>query len=523
MTSSERWRMYLEIQNLREIGLNVSQIARKLGVCRNTVYKYLDANPEEIRQVIERGERRKKLDGYREEIIRWLRKYPDSTSAQFYDWLFEKHPEMDICEGSVRNYVRMLRKELDIPKVQVERTREYEAVEDPPMGYQAQVDFGEKKLYDPYGQPVKVWCIAFVLSHSRYKYAEWLDRPFTTKDVINAHENAFAYFGGMPKELVYDQDRLVLVSENYGELIFTHEFAAYQKMRQFKVHMCRKGDPESKGRVEKVVDFVKNNFAHNRVFYTVDRLNEDSLAWLERTGNGKRHNTTKRIPAEVFTEERKHLLPVTEKITTHVISTGSILHVVRNNNIVVYKSNRYSIPLGTYKGPDTKVWIQVDNGDTLRVIDPETGEVIAQHPVSWEKGKLIKNTDHARDKSKKTASLIAQATAELGGTVEVVEFLSQIRATKPRYVRDQLQLITRKAAGVDLRTIDEALRFCLQHRLFSATDFGDALEHFGAKHSLPDVEVISNVEAVKPIEPVNASKWRVKPEIRNLSQYNLVP
>ncbi|MBV1728264.1 MAG: helix-turn-helix domain-containing protein, partial [Candidatus Desulforudis sp.] len=40
MTSSERWRMYLEIQNLREIGLNVSQIARKLGVCRNTVYKY---------------------------------------------------------------------------------------------------------------------------------------------------------------------------------------------------------------------------------------------------------------------------------------------------------------------------------------------------------------------------------------------------------------------------------------------------------------------------------------------------
>ncbi|MBU4533532.1 MAG: helix-turn-helix domain-containing protein, partial [Firmicutes bacterium] len=46
--------------NLREIGLNVSQIARKLGVCRNTVYKYLDANPEEIRQVIERGERRRK-------------------------------------------------------------------------------------------------------------------------------------------------------------------------------------------------------------------------------------------------------------------------------------------------------------------------------------------------------------------------------------------------------------------------------------------------------------------------------
>jgi transposase len=516
--------MYLEVQNLKEIGLNVSQIARKLGVCRNTVYKYLDASPEEIRQVIKRGEcRRKKLDDYRKEIIGWLREYPDLSSAQIYDWLLERHPEIEICEGTVRNYVQMLRKELDIPKVQAERTREYEVVEDPPMGYQVQVDFGEKKLYDPYGQPVKVWCIAFVFSHSRYKYAEWRNRPFTTKDVINAHENAFAYFGGMPKELVYDQDRLVLVSENYGELIFTHEFAAYQKIRRFKVYMCRKGDPESKGRVEKTVDFLKRNFAHNRVFYTLDRLNEDCLAWLERTGNGKRHNTTKRVPAEVFTEERKHLLPITEKITTHMISTGSILHVVRKNNTVVYKSNRYSVPLGTYKGPDTQVWIQVENGSTLWVIDPETGEIIAQHLVSQEKGKLIKNTDHARNKSQKTAGLIAQATADLGGTAEAVEFLSQIRIAKPRYVRDQLHLITRKVTGVDPRTIDEVLRFCLQSRLFSATDFSDALEYFAAKHNLPGVKTTSTVEAVKPIEPVNASKWRVKPEIRNLSKYNLVP
>jgi transposase len=42
-----------------------------------------------------------------------------------------------------------------------------------------------------------------VLSHSRFKYVEWLDRPFTTRDVLRCHENAFHVFGGMPEEIVY--------------------------------------------------------------------------------------------------------------------------------------------------------------------------------------------------------------------------------------------------------------------------------------------------------------------------------
>jgi transposase len=72
------------------------------------------------------------------------------------------------------------------------------------MGQQMQVDFGEKKLLDCDGNLTKLWFIAFVLSHSGYKYVEWLDRPFTTADVIRTHENAFGYFGGMPEEIVYD-------------------------------------------------------------------------------------------------------------------------------------------------------------------------------------------------------------------------------------------------------------------------------------------------------------------------------
>ncbi|NTZ20040.1 transposase [Paenibacillus sp. JMULE4] len=91
------------------------------------------------------------------------------------------------------------------------------------MGEQMQVDFGEVKIKNMQGISVKLWFITFVLSHSRHKFVHWQDRPFVTKDVIDAHELAFVYYGGMTREIVYDQDHLLLASENYGDLILTHE------------------------------------------------------------------------------------------------------------------------------------------------------------------------------------------------------------------------------------------------------------------------------------------------------------
>ena len=189
----------------------------------------------------------------------------------------ERYPETNISEGTARNYVSYLRKEYDIPKTI--HKRDYEAIEDPALGYQLQVDFGEKKLKNAQGNLVKLWFIVFVLSNSRHKYVEWLDRPFNTKDVIRMHENAFSFYGGRTKEIVYDQDHLVLTSENGGDLILTHEFSNYTRKRGFQIYMCRKQDPESKGRVENVVGFVKNNFANHRIFFNLEKFNEDCLDW----------------------------------------------------------------------------------------------------------------------------------------------------------------------------------------------------------------------------------------------------
>ncbi len=91
--------------------------------------------------------------------------------------------------------------------------------------------------------------------------------------------------GGKPLELVFDQDSIVSVDENYGDIMFTYEFEQFKQSEKINVYLCRKADPESKGKVESVVKFIKINFLENRFYMGIDLLNQSFEAWLERTGN----------------------------------------------------------------------------------------------------------------------------------------------------------------------------------------------------------------------------------------------
>jgi transposase len=510
--------MYLSIHQLKNLGLNVSQIARKLGVSRNTVYKYLEMTSDQMHQRLEEMKtRKKKLDRHEQEILTWLREYPDLSAAQIFDWLKERYGDIQVSEGTVRNYVRSLRKKHNIPK-EIYR-RQYEAVEDPPMGEQMQVDFGETRMENEQGHWVKLWFMSFVLSHSRYKYVEWLDRPFTTVDVIQIHERAFGYFGGMPKEIVYDQDHLLLTSENHGDLIFTHEFARYVQQRGFRIYMCRKQDPESKGRVENVVKYVKQNFAKHRTFANLDALNEQCLAWLARTANGIVHHTTKKIPAEVFQEERKHLRPIQEKIQKP--SAASLTRRVRKDNTILFEGNRYSVPLGTYDGPETSVGIQVTDEQELIIYDLKSKQEMARHPISQQKGKLIQNHNHKRDRSKGIDAYLQHVASLFPDPAEATTFLVAIREQKPRYIRDQLQLVEQQVVHVDKAVVSKALAYCIQYRLYRATDFVDVVKYYAGRQTSEAKSEETRIE-IHLLDEVDSSKVKTKPQIRDIQVYQAI-
>lgn len=180
------------------------------------------------------------------------------TAAQILDWLKEYY-QVKVSDRSCRRLVAGIRKKYSIPKAK-KSFRQYTAVEDPPMGQQMQVDLGVVRVFDFYKRNYrKLYCVAFVLSHYRYKWGIWYAQPLTSRQLTQALQGCFEYMCGMPKELVFDQDRLLAVDENYGDIVYTKEFEQLRLSSDFEVYLCRGGDPESKGRVEPVVKYFKKN------------------------------------------------------------------------------------------------------------------------------------------------------------------------------------------------------------------------------------------------------------------------
>jgi hypothetical protein len=280
--------------------------------------------------------------------------------------------------------------------------------------------------------------------------------------------------------------------------------------------MCRKADPESKGRIENVVGFVKNNFAHNRVFHNLDKWNEETLAWLDRRGNGKIHGTTKRIPAEVFMQERKYLKPVTEKIQTN--STGiSITYRVRKDNTVAIGGNRYSVPIGTYQGPHTTVRIRRLNNEYLTIMHLENDEELARHKIPPGRGQLLKNNNHTRDRSKSIASLMKEVASMFPDDLAASTFFESIRADKPRYIRDQMLVIKEAVKGRSPSTINKALGFCTKNRLYSATDFRDAIAHYGKEQQ--GQVALEEPFRIVPVSPNSLEQIKAQPQVRDIKEY----
>lgn len=469
---TKRWEMYSQIQAMKSQGFKRRRVAQILGVHRNTVKKYWDMSPEEFQESIMEPAKKSSLEQHKELILSWLRNYGKITAAQVYDWLKEKY-KLELAENSVRRYVRILRIEYDIKSESDHR--DYEALPDPPMGLQMQVDIGVIAIENIRTRRYqKLYCIGFVLSHSRYKYGVWFPKAPEAQDMVNAIRCCFEWMGGKPKELVFDQDRLIAVNENYGDIIYTKEFEAFRQSEKLDVYLCRKGDPPSKGRIEAVVKFFKYNFARYRQYSEQWAWDEAFEQWLYRTGNAKKHTVTKKIPAEVFEVERGYLTPVAYE--TNNSDSNILLRKVRKDNTVMYEGNRYTVPTGSF-GTYDDVQLEVE-GSELLIYAGFCDMLLAKHKLCYEKGKLIQNSDHLRNKDMKITGMKDALKHKFSNFEAAEKFLDGIHSRKKRYARDQFLLIEKTVGEYPPEAVEEALQYCLIQELYSAVDFKDAVIHF---------------------------------------------
>lgn len=413
------------------------------------------------------------MEPYRDLILDMILTHSDITSAIIYDSLRENDSTFKPSYRSVRLYVSNLREEEGIPTPK--RIRQYSECEVTPLGFQAQVDLGQTTIKGLYGKNVRIYMFAMVMSASRQKYVYFQLKPFTAKTFVEAHDKAFSYFGGRTTEIVYDQDRVMVVSENAGDIIFTETFESYKNYAGFSVHLCRGYDPESKGKIEAVVKYVKNNFLKYRLFHGLPALNSQGLSWLDRTGNGLIHETTKMIPKVVFEQERKHLKAVASLSTKTIVPKEAI---VRKTNVVFYRQNRYSVPKGTYC-PGKKVRIQEDESTgTLSIFDINTNELIEKHIICHEKGKYIRNNHPERDRFVQYEKLKLRVLDGFEDAENGKVFIENILSQKKRYTRDQLGMISNLQSTYPKQQISEALKYCMDRRLFSSVHLKETLEFF---------------------------------------------
>ncbi|MFQ5518470.1 MAG: IS21 family transposase, partial [Mariprofundus sp.] len=340
-------------------------------------------------------------------------------------------------------------------------------------GMQCQVDGGELRKVLINGVEKVVYFMVFVLSCSRLMYVSASLKPIDTSMFIRMHDAAFRFFGGMPQECVYDQTKLVVIHEQYRELELNERFAQFATSAGFRIRCCRGYDPESKGKVEAGVKYVKGNCLYGEVFSDFSSLQQTMDSWLREVANVRRHGTTGRQPVEHYEQvERQHMRTYLAPSLPET-APALVRRKVDKTGLISWQGNRYSVPMQLQRG---EVYLREDEGQLL--IHDISGERVATWPVHKGKGEILKNTNHYRDPGEQIQQLEQEITALLGETSAKL-ICQKIQLSEPKIYKDQLRGLRIELSRLG-RIEDAILTRLMSWEKFSVKQLVEAVEAWRA-------------------------------------------
>ena len=362
----------MDIRSDRQKGLIYTEIARKYHIDPRTAKKYAESDTRPVYSLSET--KPSKPGPYKEQITVWLEEAPYSAER-----ILEKIREQGFKGGHsiVREYVRNKKEQLD-----EKATVRFETM----PGLQGQMDwaFFEDHTVLEDGKFKKLYCFLLILGYSRMRYIEFVT-DMSTNTLIRCHANAFRYFGGYPEEILYDNMKQVVIKRllKQEDSTLNRQFEDFAGFYGFKPVLCRPYRGQTKGKVERTVQFVRDNFMVGIRYNSLDDLNGQALAWCNKV-NGKVHATTNEIPFERLKKEG--LNPLKREYIIDKIN----LRRVQKDCLISYGGNQYSVP-SEYAGKDVAV-VGLDN--MLAVY--HEGKQIALHRISYQKKDMVVNAHHYR-------------------------------------------------------------------------------------------------------------------------------
>lgn len=351
------------ILELHRQGVAVSAIARRVGLDRKTVRRYI-ARGLEPPVYGPRKPRTTQLLRFERYLRERVATFPQLTGRRLHREL----RDLGYTGGYtiLTDFLRDIRPTGAPP---------FEVRFETPPGRQAQVDFAHFRTVftDEPGVERIIWLFSLVLGHSRMLWGRFvLHQDLPT--LLRCHAAAFETLGGVPEQILYDRMRTVFDREDpeAGHIVYNRTLLEFARHYGYLPKACKPYRAKTKGKVERPFRYIREDFFLGRGFRNLDDLNTQFRQWLDQVANVRVHATTRRVVAEHFAEERLKLQPLPAGPFQAVLR---LERRITRDGMVSVGGNLYSVP-NTARRRAVEVH---STANEVRIL--EAGQVIAVHPV----------------------------------------------------------------------------------------------------------------------------------------------
>lgn len=237
-----------------------------------------------------------------------------------------------------------------------------------------QMDWGFVNVVDMLGNNWRCACFALVCHHCGMRYIEFFPNA-RQENLFIGMIHGFAYMG-LPKLIL--TDNMASVSNRRdaaGRPVFNGNYDEFQHMMGIDTVLCKPRHPWTKGAVERLVRFVKDNFIQGRTFINISDLNMQALIWCHKE-NSRLQKGLGAVPVNEHAAEPLGMLPDDKSLLLPYLAPERSIGM---DGFVYYEGRRYGVPF-SYRGKKVRV---LRDKNELEILHPETYEILESHAVDW--------------------------------------------------------------------------------------------------------------------------------------------
>ena len=188
------------------------------------------------------------------------------------------------------------------------------------------------------GKEHKLTAFIMILGHSRMRYLEFSKRC-DVFSLMHCMLNAFEYFGGIPETVLTDNMKTVTLGREAGKPIMNQKMLEFANDMGFVWKLCKIRRPQTKGKVERLVNYVKDNFMAARTFTDINDINAQAKDWCSKV-NAKASATTNETAVKGLTQENLKPLPTAAIRDRYRYES----RIVAKDGFISYDGVRYGVP-----------------------------------------------------------------------------------------------------------------------------------------------------------------------------------